>query len=320
LTIGRAAFGALVLGACGAFGCLPGDTRSPAGKLTVTVSPSDATAHGLTTADGWTIAFDRVLVSMGHTALGSDCTSYSEARYYRVLDLSAGSGQLLGLLFGLGDCDVQFRMSPPDENSVLGAGVSAADETFMRTAATDGYIINGGVALDVAGSASRDGTIDRFHWTFRPAIRFTDCAVTQDGQVVAGVSLHGGDEFTYDIRIETEGLFRDSADPALGAFRFDPFAAADAAFGNGDGDITLDELGLVPVILTLPVASGDPASGLQSWSSPDASMVIHAAGNAGSEGGATTAGSLADYVYLLIVPTLARFRDTGQCIPRPRAN
>ena len=75
------------------FSCLPADTRTPPGKLTMTVSPSDATLHGFTTVDGWAVQFERVLVGIGHTGLGPDCTNYSEARYYRLLDLSAGSGQ-----------------------------------------------------------------------------------------------------------------------------------------------------------------------------------------------------------------------------------
>jgi hypothetical protein len=303
---------------------LPADTRDPPGKLTMAVSPSDATVHQFGSADGWTIAFERVLVSLGHTSLDSDCDSYSEARYYRLLDLGAGSGQTLGRLFGLGTCDVQFRFAPADSDAVLGAGVTPADEMYMRTPVPDdGFNHDAGVALDVTGSASRDGAVTLFHWSFRQNIRYGNCAVSENGQLLGGVTLHGGDDLTYDLRIESEALFRDSVDPDQAAIRFAPFAAADLVFGNADGQVSLDELGRVPGWLAASDRSGRdvtwrPAMPLGATTDDAGAATGADAGAAGdASSGPLVSATLADFVYVFLVPTLPRFRDVGRCSTFP---
>jgi hypothetical protein len=90
---------------------------------------------------------------------------------------------------------------------------------------------------------------------------------------------------TYDLLIEVEGLFRDDRDRGA-ALRFDPFANADAVHGDGDGVVTLAELGAVPL---------DEA---------------RATGGAYAGFGVET---LADYMYRVLWPTLLRFRGTGSC-------
>jgi hypothetical protein len=299
--------------------CLPADTRAPPGKLTITVSPSDATLQGLTTDDGFTIAFERVLVSLGHTALDDECNSYSEARYYRLLDLGAGSGQTLGLLFGLGACDVQFRFAPPDSDAVRGAGVTEADDLFMRTPLpNDGYNLESGVALDVVGSASRDGFITHFHWSFRQNLRYSNCGLGDNAAFLDGVTLHAGDDLSYDVRIETEALFRDDVDPAKSAFRFAPFAAADLVLGNGDGQVSLDELGRVQGFLVANERTGRdvgwrPAVPVEPPSTDNDAGAAPDASGGETATAVTIPGSLADFVYLFLVPTLPRFRDVGRC-------
>jgi hypothetical protein len=275
----------------------------------MTVSPSDATLHGFTTADDWALHFDRVLVGIGHTALDPDCTNYSEARYYRVLDLSAGSAQTLSFLYGLGTCDVAFRIAPPDADTVLGEGVTDADEVFLRTPGSDDYFSNAGVALDVIGAAVHQGMTESFHWSFRQNIRFTDCQVMKDGQLVSGVTLRSNDALTYDILLETEALFRDNVDDARASLRFAHFAAADLVFGNGDGIVTLDEVGKVPAVIATPSSGSDASSHIE-WSGADASADLDAA----------SAVTLEDFVYLLLVPTIPRFRGIGRCTNHPRTN
>jgi hypothetical protein len=290
------------------FSCLPADTRTPPGKLTMTVSPSEATLHGFTTDDNWAVQLDRVLVGIGHTALGSDCTNYSEARYYRVLDLSAGSGQVLSFLYGLGTCDVMFRMAPPDADTVLGQGVTDADQVFMRTAGSDSYFADAGVALDVKGSAVHEGITESFHWSFRQNIRFTDCEVIEDGHLMSGVTLHSNDAVAFDIVVETEALFRDNVDATQALLQFAHFAAADRTFGNGDGIVTLDEIAQVPVVIASPSGGNDTSTHVETWSAPD--------GGAGAPNQTT----FEDFVYLLLVPTIPRFRGVGHCVNHPRTN
>jgi hypothetical protein len=127
----------------------------------------------------------------------------------------------------------------------------------------------------------------------------------QNGQTIDGVSLHGGDDFTYDVRIETEALFRDNINADRATLRFQPIADADAA-GNADGEVTLDELNLVAGSLT---ATGDFSD--ISWSA--------GASTPSNDGGRSVApASLEDFVYLFLVPTMPRFRDVGHCSYFPR--
>lgn len=299
--------------------CLPADTRAAPGELTMTVSPSDATLHGIATADGWTITFDRVLVSMGHTTLDDDCNSYSDARYYRLLDLGAGSGQTLSLLFGLGTCDLQFRFAPPDADAVLGAGITDADEMYMRTPLQDdGYNIDSGVALDVVGSAARDGAVSRFHWSFRQNIRYGNCTFPGASGSGSGVTLLGGDHVTYDIRMPAEALFRDNVDPEHASLHFAPFAAADALFGNADGEVSLDELRRVPGFVAATDATGigvswRPATSIAPPSADGGAPIAVDAGAAADSIATPVAASLADFVYVFLVPSMPLFRDGGRC-------
>src|SRR6202012_4497922 len=111
-----AAVGVLIANAC-----VPADTRPPPTTLLVTVSPSPAFTSTVTTADGWTISFDRVFIDMGNEGFSDSCTVYGEADYDRILNLAAGQNQKLGLLHGLGTCDLRFRVGPPSLEAVLRA-------------------------------------------------------------------------------------------------------------------------------------------------------------------------------------------------------
>ncbi|HWL86884.1 MAG TPA: hypothetical protein VNO21_13835, partial [Polyangiaceae bacterium] len=145
--------------------CVPADTRPPPAALTLTVSPSAAVLQGVVTADGWTLHFERVLIGIGDASLSDACTTYTEANYDRVLDVTSVSNQKLGILHGIGQCDVRFRMQPPSSDAVLGAGVTEEDKTRMRTGGADPYIPLAGIAVDVTGSASLGATTKHFHFT-----------------------------------------------------------------------------------------------------------------------------------------------------------
>src|SRR5262245_49539892 len=123
-------------------GCLPGDTRPEPGSVHVTVRPSSASAEGFSTADGWQVSFERLLVGLGSTDLeGSDCTSYSEARYTRLFDFAVGfDDEKLGLVYGLGDCEVELGVRTPQRDALLGPGATAGDLDSMRIEVQDDWI------------------------------------------------------------------------------------------------------------------------------------------------------------------------------------
>ena len=269
-------------------GCLPGDTRPEPGNVLTTVTGSQATREGFTSADGWTVRFERVLLGAGPMQLGDDCqkyAEYSEPGYDRVLQLTGPPAQKLGIMFGLGRCDIDFQLSPPSEDAVLGSGVTQADKAYMRTPGSDMYVANDGVVLHVEGSAIQAARTLRFAWDLRQSLFFRECSVIIDGVTEPGLDLRGGVGLTYDLLIETEGLFRDDFDRDA-ALRFESFADADAR-GDGDSNVTLEELGLVAL------------SDLQ------------ALGPYGGAGNGVA--TLADYLYRVLWPTLLRYRDTGRC-------
>ena len=303
-----------------AYACVPADTRPPPGTLTMTVSPSGALDGGVTSADGWTITFDRVLVALGNTGFSDSCTVYGEADYDRIIDLGAGNGQKLGILHGLGQCDLRFRVAAPDDQTVLGANVTEDDRQAMRIPLTDPYELQtgsqtgAGASFDIAATATRAGVTKHFHFVYRRRVRYQRCtpdAPPADASIAAlaqaaafsdsgaAVDLHENEEVTYDLRIEPEGLFRDDVNPTSAALRFDPFAAADT---NGDGTITLDEIRAVP-ITTIRDAGAIEAS---TYEVDDAGLL--------RRGQPVVIETLGDFVYELLAPTLVRFRDVGWCV------
>lgn len=282
--------------------CVPADDRPPPGSLTVTVSPSPAVQNGVTTADGWTIAFPRVLVAMGNASLDDGCVSYGEANYDRVLDVTSGAGQKLGILHGLGQCDLRFRVAPPSSDALLGAGVTEADKTAMRTPGDDAYVPLGGIAVDVLATATRGADAKRLHLLFRPSLRYQHCTLGGGDADAAAVNLESNVDLAYDVRIEAESLLRDDVDAAA-PLRFDPFAAADT---NGDGDVTLDELRAVPLARVRDGGAFEAGT----YEVDDAGVL--------RSGTPVTIATLGDYVYLVLMPTFPRFRGTGACTPTVR--
>jgi hypothetical protein len=285
--------GALCLGA-GLLSCLPKDTRPPPSSVLVNVTPADATINGISaasTADGWDIAFDTFLVSVGEISLdGSNCSSYSEARYLRVFDALVPGAQKLSESFALGQCDFGFRVANPADDSLLASGARSQDLTFMRTPGTDSYAGVSGVSVYVQGHAQKQGAMKTFAWTFRQQLEYTECANATDAGSVRGLALSQGGAVTVDLEIHGETLFEDSLQVASSVLRFDPFADADTVSGNDDGDISLDELAAVQL------------------------TDISAAGNYSTPSGGPDVGkTLRDYAYLGAFPRITRFANAGTC-------
>ena len=277
--------------------CVPADTRPVPGSLMLTVSPSPAVAQGVTTVDGWNVTFDRLVVNMGQASLGSACNSYSEADYTRVLDVRTQPAQKLSILYGIGQCDLRFRVAPPTVDAVLGENVSQSDVDTLRTPGGDAYVPLGGISIDLAGTALRGAVTKHFHLLFRPRVRYGNCKL--DPRAGPGIDLESNGALTYDIRMEGEAVLRDDVDAATASLRFDPFANADK---DGDGNVTLDELRLVPIE---DVRDGGAFEAGTYVFDDDAGIF--------RQGRAIPITTFGDYVYELLLPSLPRFRDTGNC-------
>ncbi len=296
VALGVAGVGALGIAVLSS--CLRPDDRPTPGMLTLTVSPSPAVTDGVTTADGWRITFDRVLVAMGKSGLGDTCSIYGEADYDRILDVTHVGNQKLGILYGIGQCDIDFRIDAPSPDAILSGGATEDDKTRMRTPGGDAYVPLGGVSAEITVTATRGADTKQFRLSFRSRVRYRDCTLVADSGVPA-VDLEGNVALTYDLRVEAESFLRDDVD-AASPLRFDPFAKADT---NADGVVTLDELRAVPIETVRDGGAFEAGT----YELDEAGVV--------QNGKPVVIATLGDYVYRVLVPTLVRFRDTGRCLP-----
>jgi hypothetical protein len=304
------AFTAVTLLTAASVGCLPNDTRPEPAEIEFTASSSDATRSGFTTSDGYTIAFERVLIDVGQGYVGDgndeggSCSEYSSPGYTRLFDfVKVNSAQKVGLAYAIGSCPVAFSVRFPDPDAILGTGASEADRDVMRTPGSDAYANEAGISVYVTGTAERDGSVKRFDWPFRERILYHDCFVpNDDGTKSEGIVVEGKQTLSLNIEMQTEALFRDQLDPSVAVLRFQPFADADA---DADGNVTLDELDGT----TLADLAPSYAYPFDPHASPDNTPLY--CGD--SDGHSITVKTLGDYAYCALAPSIARFRDTGAC-------
>jgi hypothetical protein len=291
ITMARITAAALLLA-----GCLPGDTRPPPAVIHLTVEPSPAVTEGVTTVDGWHISFERLLIGIGDARLGargsgvgnideSVCTSYANAKYERLFDVTVGGRQTLSDIYGLGMCGVSVSVTVPWWwDTPLGAGVSAEDLAFMRDSAHTTIETKRARSIYVRGQATRGTTTKRFEWSFWVQYLLRGCLGAGNVGFASDVVLTSGAELPLAVVVHGEVLFREhrSDDSPL---RFDALADADA---DGDQMITLEELAGAPD----PFTEADAGS-----TSPD--------------GGAP---SLEDLISRRLLPRMIRLRDSGPCL------
>lgn len=239
----------VLVGALLLTGCLPGDTRPTPGHVFLTAAPSVATTEGVSTVDGWTIQFERLLAGLGHvTLVGDECNSYSGAHYDRFFDFTVPGAAKLGEAYGLGTCDVRFALSSPSKDALLEKGVSASDLDLMWAPLLWGdppQPVPGARIFKTVyarGVAKRGGETKRFEWRFSGFFFLNDCTSGPNATPTNAVHLSGGDDEHLELTFHGEELFRASTEDNA-ALRFDLLADADA---NSDGNITLEELGSVP--------------------------------------------------------------------------
>lgn len=229
-----------------AIGCLTEDDRPPPGKMVFRGVADAALRDGFSTEDGWTIRYERFIASLGH-ASPEECTMYSDSAYNRILDLRLEGPQHLSVIYALGPCQIDYELSSPNQDSLLGAGVPAEVRDFMRTPGSDDIAKDAGVSIHLRGVATKNGIEKRFEWIFRNRIDYTNCSQTVDGQLVQGIDLSEDEQVNQDLVVHGGALFQDHQKTTKALLVFDPFAAADDVYGDGDGNVTLDELGKVPL-------------------------------------------------------------------------
>jgi hypothetical protein len=296
---------ALCLALVAAAGCLPGDERPEPASLLVSAQPSEATAGGFTTADGWTVRFDRFVTALGDIRLhgapdghgGDDdatCNDYAETHYEWLFDMTVAHGVKVGLAHGLGTCSIEFSFRSPSNDTVLGAGATPSDLAFMLERGTDAYADDERASLVVSGTASRGDVEKRFRWVFRHRYELDECPNESGQGYVSVLGMQGGEALTRSIVVRGEELFRAYPDDDA-PFLFDRFAQADGgAEDDGDGMITLEELDDVeaPRIRGLGGLSGPSPPGVGGAQGP----------------------SMRVLVYILLLPRIARIAGGGMCL------
>jgi hypothetical protein len=292
----------LLIGVVGP-GCLPQTSLPEPGSLEVTATASNALVNGFTSDDGWTVLFSRALVALGRAGVSGDkattyCQLYPDSHYTRILDMKRSEAQKVALVYSLGQCDFGFALDPPREDAVLGKGVTNADLLFMATPGSDHWTKSQSMSLYLTGTATKGSVTKTFEWQFREHFRYSSCQVGDPDASLKGVSISSGSSSSLDIAIHAEALFQNDTDPTKAELRFQPFADADDAYGNADGDITLDELTAEPV-------KGVGTGGI----GPDGGAEVHISADAGAG-----VGRFGDYVYRILVPEVPRYRDTGHCV------
>ena len=280
--------------------CIPKDTRPEPGQLFVTFTASDATTRGpLSTDDGYDVTFDRYLISIRHDRIGDQCSLYYEPGYGRVLSLLLPGVQKLNYFYGLGTCDFRYALDAPQEDSLAGVGVTQGDIDLFRTPGTDPYVPAGGTSVEVQGRATSGDVTTTFHWFFRATVRYMDCSLP-GADPHQEVSITAQSSPTFDLLAHGDTLFRDSL-LETAKLRFAAIAAADRMHGDGNGDVTLDELSQTPIAEAR--ASGDYAidpAVADTLSLPPTGIA-----------------TLLDFVYYAQLPRIMRYRDTGGCKVRP---
>jgi hypothetical protein len=274
-----------------ALSCLPDDTRIPPSSLTVTASSDELLQRGIlasATADGWAITYDQFLICLGRGSVeGGSCKAYSDLDYSRVLEARTPGSQELGVIYARGQCSFDFELSSPHADTLLGAGVVEGDKTFMRTPATDAYAAEAGVSIYVAGRATKDGSEKRFAWPYRYRIDYSTCGAPVNGVMAYGFDLPVNGAATAELRIRGGTLFQNQLDEANATLGFGVIADADSVYGDNDGEVSLAELGLVPLA---DVATAD-------WyADADADWK-----------------TLEDYLYLGLFSQVVRYHGDGTC-------
>ncbi len=219
---------ALLAGACG--------TDAP-GTITATVYGEEFIEEGIPAdafGDGWSVSFDRFLVSIGGVAAkaGERGREVGDPGFYLV-DLAQPSG---GEGYELATFDAPagtydhygYRLAPSADAAPVNVG--AADAAAMKAA---------GYSIWLAGSAT-DGTATKtFDWGFTLKLTHAHCDVSEkiDGGAATMQATIHADHFFYDDAVSEE--------PNV---MFQLIADADGAAGApADGAITMDELAAVDI-------------------------------------------------------------------------
>lgn len=231
-------FAALALG--GLSGCGGGDgTEDGSGTATFSVWGEEFIEEEIPAgefADGWSVEFDRFLLSIGGIYVRDRAGKGSDLDGSWLVDLKQPGPHELGSL------ELTSKAWP-----FVGYAIRpVTSSTQVHESATSdnlGFMEKGGFSVHVSGTASKGSVTKTFSWGFTNATHYDDCVSEIDGKQVEGIILANGGNESVQITIHGDHFFYDDLASADAVPRFAPVAAAD-----DDGLVTLDELDAVPLV------------------------------------------------------------------------
>lgn len=205
-----------------------------AGTITATVYGEEFIEEGIPASvfsDGWTVSFDKFLVSIGNVAAkaGEGGAEVGETGFFLVdlAQASDGEGYELATFDAPGGTydHYGYRLAP--DAAATAVNVQPADAAAMKAA---------GYSIWIKGSAAKAGVTKTFDWGFTLKLTHSHCEAQEkvDGNDVKMQSTIHADHFFYDDAVSEE--------PDV-AFQL----VADADGAAGDGAITLAELAAVDI-------------------------------------------------------------------------
>ncbi len=274
--------------------CLPADTRPVPASVLLMAQPSEATKSGFTSDDGWHVEVERMLTALGGVSLSSpgdsgSCVSYSETQYGTLFDFVKVGREKVGLVYGLGTCDVEYRLRGPTAESLLGAGATQADAKAMGERSRDDYAENERVGVRITGTIAQGDVEKRFDWSFRRSFEVSTCA-NETGGSLSLLELEGEAAHTLEVEVRAEELFRVGANDQA-PIELERYVDADA---DDDGEITFAELDAVE--LTAEEVALWPVEGIAEDDGPEVPPT-----------------TLGGFVYQLLLPRVTRMVGGAAC-------
>ena len=209
--------------------------------------------------DGWTLHYDKFLVNF-HEITVADADGHAGAKAkdsYFVDNTKPGRKELVSFKMDAKAWEaVSYQIKP----AVADAKVVSGDPGDLAMMVDMGY------SIYVAGSAQKGDTMKTFHWGFTTATQYADCQHEEEGKNTLGVVVTNGSTDTTELTTHGDHFYYDrlqaSPDPAIKtSLRFDEKAAADdEPNGNGDGEITMEEMLKLPIDIENYDPSGLPAA------------------------------------------------------------
>jgi hypothetical protein len=183
------------------------------------------------------------MVSLGDLELtGGNCTAYSVADYLRILDLRQPGPQKIAQVWGLDDCRLSYAVRAPDEDAVLGVGVTEEERALMA----DGWLPVSwpsgvarvqGMAVHVAGTIVKGSNEYSFDWGFSSRLDFQECRRLNNGVLEDVLPLVSGETLSVSLVVDPTQIFE-----IRGTSLVQPMIDADQLNGNANGRIAVNEL------------------------------------------------------------------------------